>query len=91
MFGTSYAHRSLVLSSFNTIDFAQNAEGYDDPRSHEHAHALVNTPTHRHLEAKTQRPTHAQTHMFGREPVDIMPAIVFRTTCDNKTANESWQ
>ena len=37
----SYAHCALVLSSFNTVDFAQNAEAYDHPRSHEHAHALM--------------------------------------------------
>ena len=61
MLGMSYAHCSLVFASFNTVNFALNAEAYADPRSHEHVHALMNSPRFRHLKAKTKRHIHAYT------------------------------
>ena len=41
VFGLSYAHCPLILARFNTLDFAPNAEAYNNPGAHEHAHAHI--------------------------------------------------
>ena len=54
----SNAPWSLITSSFNTVNFAQDAEAHHNPRSHERARALMLHVGHRAASVRSVTPPH---------------------------------